>query len=199
MFVQATQIIYSEKACWDDQSSMMLYKNARVRGRRGQLLAFLTGRSRKLHSLEEVSHACKVQNRRSGGTRTVPIAMICGSENRAADFDCDFNPLQDHTCDRWLNIAKAWQRGRYLPPVILIQVGDHYFVRDGHHRISVARALGMKAVEAKVEVWILEKSLSEQSGKQAPVCEQATEEDGGQGRQREGETTWKRPVISFPC
>lgn len=163
MFFRATGMLYSEKAYRDDQSSMMLYNNALAQGRRGQFLAFLTGRSRKLHSLEEVSRVCKVQARSSDGTRTVPIAQICGSENRAADFDCDFNPLQDRTRDRWLNIAKAWQRGRYLPPVILIQVADHYFVRDGHHRISVAQALGMEAIEATVEVWIVDKPLSKLS------------------------------------
>jgi hypothetical protein len=165
MIVRAAGMLNSETACRDDPRCLVLYRNALVRGRRGQFLAFLTGRSRKLQSLKEVSRDCKVRAQNIDGTRTVPITMICGSENRAADFDCDFNPLQDHTCDRWLSIAKAWQWGRYLPPVILIQVGDHYFVRDGHHRISVARALGIKAVEAKVEFWILEKSLSEQSVK----------------------------------
>ena len=40
-----------------------------------------------------------------------------------------------------------------MPPVALIQVGDCYFVRDGHHRISVAKALGQKAIDATVEIW----------------------------------------------
>jgi hypothetical protein len=93
----------------------------------------------------------------------VLIAQIDGSENRSTDFDRNFNPLNDHTRDRWLSIARAWQRGRYLPPVKLIQVGDHYFVRDGHHRISVARALGWEVVYATVEVWIVGKPLSKSS------------------------------------
>jgi hypothetical protein len=46
-----------------------------------------------------------------------------------------------------------------LPPVALIQVGDYYFVRDGHHRISVARALGQQVIEATVEVWQVDKPL----------------------------------------
>jgi hypothetical protein len=112
-----------------------------------------------LLSLEEVSQACTVQARSSGGTRTVAIAQICGSEDRAGDFDCDFNPIQDHTHDRWLGIASALQRGRTLPPVALIQVGDRYFVRDGHHRVSVARALGQRAIEATVEVWQVDQPL----------------------------------------
>jgi hypothetical protein len=51
-----------------------------------------------------------------------------------------------------LNIAKLRLEGRPLPPVELIQVGDSYFVRDGHHRISVARAFGQTAIDAQVTV-----------------------------------------------
>jgi hypothetical protein len=43
--------------------------------------------------------------------------------------------------------------GDPLPPVELIQVGSVYFVRDGHHRISVARAMGQQEIEAVVTVW----------------------------------------------
>jgi len=130
-----------------------LYTRAHNRGRRGQLWASLTGRSRALLALGEVSAAFSVQAQSEGGIRTVPIDQIRGSEGRATDFDRDFNPLKTHTRDRWLGIATARQRGKALPPVRLVQIGDLYFVRDGHHRISVARALGQKAIEAKVTVW----------------------------------------------
>jgi hypothetical protein len=83
----------------------------------------------------------------------VAIERILGSEGRANDFDRDFNPLQDRSKGRWLGVAAARQRGKPLPPVALIQVGDVYFVQDGHHRISVARALGQRAIEASVMVW----------------------------------------------
>ena len=49
--------------------------------------------------------------------------------------------------------------GDIAPPVELIQVGDLYFVRDGHHRISVARAMGQEAIEAKVTAWHVVGSL----------------------------------------
>jgi hypothetical protein len=83
----------------------------------------------------------------------VLIGQIRGSQDRSHDFDHDFNPLQDHNKGRWLGIAAARQRGKALPPVELVQVGDVYFVRDGHHRISVARALGQRDIKAKVMVW----------------------------------------------
>ncbi len=168
MMYQARQILYHNALDCRQQGQLALYHSALERGRRGHLWSGLTGRSRRLLSLEEVSQACTVQARSSGGTRTVAIAQICGSENRAADFDCDFNPLQDHTHDRWLGIASALQQGRYLPPVALIQVGDRYFVRDGHHRISVAQALGQNAIEAKVEVWQVDGPLPWQVTAQAP-------------------------------
>ncbi|MBN1658573.1 MAG: hypothetical protein JXA93_09245 [Anaerolineae bacterium] len=130
-----------------------LYTRACRRGQRGQLWATLTGRSRELLALGEVSAACSSQAPGEAGTRTVSIDQIRGSESRSSDFDCDFNPLQEHNRDRWVRIAEAREQGKALPPVALIQVGDLYFVRDGHHRISVARALGQKAVEANVLVW----------------------------------------------
>ena len=145
------------------QATKNLYNSALARGRWGMLWAKLTGRSRVLHSLEKVLHVCTVLSRSCSGRRMVAIAQIDGSESRAADFDRNFNPLQDRTRDRWLNIAKARQRGRYLPPVMLIQVGEHYFVRDGHHRISVARALGLDSIEATIEVWTVDKPLTKSS------------------------------------
>lgn len=159
--------------CWeapyrDAQTATILYNAALARGRRGQLCSGLTGRPRVLFSLEEVSELCSVQIQSSDRVRTVEIACICGSENRVADFDRDFNPLQMHTQARWLSIAAAMQRGRFLPPVALIQVGERYFVRDGHHRISVARALGQKAIEATVEIWHVDQPLPWDEQSQAP-------------------------------
>jgi len=52
-----------------------------------------------------------------------------------------------------MGIAAARQMGRTLPPVELIQIGDLYFVRDGHHRISVARGMGQEHIDAEVTVW----------------------------------------------
>jgi hypothetical protein len=135
----------------------LLYSSARDRGQRAMLWAGLTGRSRCLLSLEEVrqrSHVSTTERKQlDAETRAVPIAQIVGSEGRCGDFDRDFNPLHDHNRGRWLRIAAARRRGTPLPPVDLVQVGDLYFVQDGHHRISVARALGQPDIEARVTVW----------------------------------------------
>jgi hypothetical protein len=97
----------------------------------------------------------------------VSIAQIGGSEGRAGDFDREFNPLKDHVRKRWLGIAAAREQGVALPPVSLVQVGDVYYVKDGHHRISVAKALGQETIEAKVAVWQMESPLPEETR----VCE----------------------------
>ena len=58
-----------------------------------------------------------------------------------------------HTKQRWIAIATMMELGEGLPLISLVQVGDTYFVRDGHHRISVARALGYAYIDANVTVW----------------------------------------------
>jgi hypothetical protein len=136
-----------------DQMAVTLYTHVRSQGWRSQVWSALTGRSHCLLPLAKVGAASTVHACRCARIQTVPISQIRGSEGRSKDFDRDFNPLQSHTKDRWLGIAGALQRGRVLPPVELIQVRDVYFVRDGHHRISVARALGQLDIEAKVTVW----------------------------------------------
>ena len=138
-------------------TSDLLYSRTRDRGQRAMYWAALSGRSRCLLPLDEVRQRCHVstveQGQLGAETHLVPIAQIVGSEDRCGDFDRDFNPLHDHNRGRWLRIAAARRRGTPLPPVDLVQVGDLYFVQDGHHRISVARALEQPDIEAKVTVW----------------------------------------------
>jgi hypothetical protein len=153
----------------------LLYAQAIDRGRRGQFWSALTGCSRELLGLQQAG-VTVAQAPAAGGTRVVPLSQIRGSESRSADFDRDFNPLQSHTRERWLGIAAARQRGRRLPPVALIQVDDVFFVRDGHHRISVAQALGCATVEATVEVWKTDGSLSHEMPGPAVAYRRKTEQ-----------------------
>jgi hypothetical protein len=128
----------------------------------------LTGRSRCLFDLASVEANGTVDARCEAGLRAVPLEQIRGSEGRTDDFDRDFHPLQEHTRSRWLSVAAAGRRGQALPPVDLIQVGDVYFVRDGHHRISVACTIGQKAIDAKVIVWHVDGPLPWERRSQAP-------------------------------
>jgi hypothetical protein len=136
-----------------------LYARARERGRRAQFWSMLAGRARGLLDLADVEATCRVSASYDAGFQIVSIDRIRGSEGRVRDFDCNFYPLKDHNRERWLGIAEARDRGKVLPPVALVKVGDLYFVLDGHHRISVAQALGQLEIEATVIVWQVEGTL----------------------------------------
>ncbi len=98
------------------------------------------------------------------GIQVVPIDSIIGSEGRTADFDMDFHPISETSRERWVNMAIVYLSHLSLPPIQLIRVGDAYFVRDGHHRISVCRAFGQVAVDAEVITWKAQPPFPWQSG-----------------------------------
>lgn len=80
----------------------------------------------------------------------VPVDRIVGSAGRFRDFDLAFRPRHQGGRERWLNIARARYMGVHLPRPMLLKIGSAYFVEDGNHRVSVARAAGERAVEAFV-------------------------------------------------
>jgi hypothetical protein len=84
------------------------------------------------------------------GLKVVPIDAIVGSVDRGRDFDRRFRPTSGRARARWEQIATAMRRGDALPPVDLYKIGEIYFVRDGHHRVSVACTLGHKEIDAYV-------------------------------------------------
>jgi hypothetical protein len=90
---------------------------------------------------------------RSGGVREIPLDAIKGTTepNRAAQFDEDFRPAR-LTRPRWQSVWLAFNRGATLPPISVVQFGDVYAIRDGHHRVSVAKALGAPSIRAIVAV-----------------------------------------------
>jgi hypothetical protein len=133
--------------------AVQMYRTALLRGLVGRILSKLTGRSRRLLDLNSLPACQNSGSRRYAGTQPVLIRQICGSEGRTADFDAELNPLHENSRDRWVSVAAAMLRGVALPAVELIQVGEVYYVRDGHHRISAARALGQEAIDAHVTSW----------------------------------------------
>lgn len=126
------------------------YAAACRQGRLAAAVGRALGRRTALLSLDELLGGRMAGAGRSVGLRSVPIARIVASEGRAGDFDRRFRPLQSHTWERWRSVAAALLAGAALPPVELLAVGDRYAVRDGHHRISAAAALGARDVDALV-------------------------------------------------
>ncbi len=122
--------------------------------RREWLAALRDALSRSPHELlglEEVRHRLQIRGQRHLGLMTVPLDKIIGSEGRYADFDRHFLPRSDHVRERWMNIDRANQLYIDLPPVDLYKIGDVYFVRDGNHRVSVARQQGQRDIDANVD------------------------------------------------
>jgi hypothetical protein len=85
------------------------------------------------------------------GRREIPLEAISATlePNRAEHFDRDFRPAGP-TRSRWQSVWMAEQRGTLLPPIAVVRVGDAYAIRDGHHRVSVARARGAVTIDAIV-------------------------------------------------
>jgi hypothetical protein len=84
------------------------------------------------------------------GMRTIEVQKITGSVGRYHDFDGSFLPLKVSMGERWGRVDRAYHRGDELPPVSLYKIGEAYFVRDGNHRVSVARYHGVAAIDAEV-------------------------------------------------
>ncbi len=105
----------------------------------------------RLASLEEVLGGAPPAGRRAAGMRAIPLDSIAGTAERAKarSFDHSFRP-PDSSRRRWEGLWQASRRGASLPPISVFRLGDRYFVGDGHHRVSVANALGMAAIDAEV-------------------------------------------------
>ena len=135
---------------WIDPSVEM-FNRAFAAGRNRKFITLFTLRPSRL--LDLGSQKSYMKNGHYAGQQEVALDDIRGTEGRQNDFDDRFHPLTERNRQRWQSVAKAYDAGINLPPVVLIQVGEVYFVRDGHHRVSVARALGKTTITATVTAW----------------------------------------------
>ena len=132
--------------------AMQRFEQTRLQARLNRFRAALTHQSVALRDFSAVATFCGPPNSHYAGIKTVLIEQIRGSEGRSQDFDRYFNPTHARTAKRWISVYTAWLDGTAMPAVELVQVGDSYYVRDGHHRISVAKALGLRYIDAQVTV-----------------------------------------------
>src|ERR671918_3192424 len=106
--------------------------------------------SNRLLSFDDVRRELVANNRLQRGTRVVEVDEIIGSVGRWRDFDRSFLPARASVGHTWKRIDRAFHRAEDLPPVKLYEIGDAYFVVDGHHRVSVARYHYVPTLEATV-------------------------------------------------
>jgi hypothetical protein len=103
-----------------------------------------------LLSFDQVQQLMRDRAEIDRGTQLIEIAKIIGSVGRYRDFDRAFLPLSGADAERWKRLDVAMNELRDLPPIDVYQIGDVYFVRDGNHRVSVAKANGLDLIEARV-------------------------------------------------
>ncbi len=135
------------------RQAIQLFWRAYSQGQRRRLWNKLVRSRNYLLELRGALQGKQVKSSHAAGLQYVAIDKIHGSEGRSLDFDAAFLPTHNRTEERWVSIATAQKLDVALPPVELIQLGNIYYVRDGHHRISVAKSLGQMVIEADVTVW----------------------------------------------
>jgi hypothetical protein len=115
---------------------------ARLRGEPGDVNVILP--------FDEVVAALGRRGERRLGLQTVPLDSIVGTVDRQREFDRRFRPTSGRVRPRWERINVAQRRGDPMPPIDVYRIGELHFVKDGHHRVSVARALGHEDINAYV-------------------------------------------------
>lgn len=115
-----------------------------------ELLSHLWGRHDELMSFDEIRSRLHLHEEHYDGVHDVPLDHIVGSVGRYKDFTATFLPKRGNMRERWSRIYALANSMEGPPPIELYKVGDAYFVRDGNHRVSVARELGAKSIQAHV-------------------------------------------------
>lgn len=125
------------------------FHRARRQAALKKILAFFTGESLDLLSYEEVRRHVRPSGQIERGLQEIPLAAIVGSVGRYKDFTRTFLPRHDGDATRWAQVKVA-HLTQGVPPITVYQIGEVYFVQDGNHRVSVARQMGNKTIEAYV-------------------------------------------------
>jgi hypothetical protein len=126
------------------------------RARRRRALARLSARLRRVDDVdhilpfEEVARALGRVGERRLGLELIELDSIIGTVDRSREFDRDFRPTSPRVRERWQRINLAQRKGEAMPPIDVYRIGELHFVKDGHHRVSVARALGHRDINAYV-------------------------------------------------
>jgi hypothetical protein len=133
-----------------EQAIQSDFEHARRKASWRRVIMRLVGRRNELLRFDEVRRQLRAQGRHTLGSHEVPLHAIVGSVGRYRDFDAVFLPRRSQTRQRWLSIDRAYHEDVSLPPVELYRLGATYFVKDGNHRVSVARERGQAFIDALV-------------------------------------------------
>ena len=134
---------------------------ARLKARIQKVFSTFRWKNPNLLSLYEVTKLIKPDSEAYLGMQAIEVKKIIGSENRYQDFSLAFYPRNNSLKNRWERVAAARIHNVTLPPISVYKIGEWYFVRDGNHRVSVARSEGLEFIDAEVVELTSKKPLEE--------------------------------------
>lgn len=126
------------------------FYRAHTRALLSKIAALVSLHSEDLLPFEAAKKLLKPEGEVYEGLTAVPLDRIVGSEGRYRDFNRHFLPRREHLKQRWVSIDRTRYQDIILPPIRLYKMGGVYFVRDGNHRVSVARSSGQLEIDAEV-------------------------------------------------
>lgn len=129
---------------------MNAFQSARMRGFWEEMFNLIRGKSTELLSFDDIKARLRLREEYYQGLHDVPLDKIVGSVGRYREFTSGFLPKTHKLQDRWSRVYATALGMTGLPPIEVYKVGDAYFVRDGNHRVSVARKLGAGTIQAHV-------------------------------------------------
>lgn len=126
------------------------FQNLRTRAFLQEMVGLLRGKSAELLSFDDVRARLRLREESYKGLHDIPLDKIVGSVGRFNEFTNTFLPKTTDMRERWSRVYAKMNSMEGVPPIEVYKVDDVYFVRDGNHRVSVARQIGAKTIQAHV-------------------------------------------------
>jgi hypothetical protein len=136
------------------------FNNGRFRSFFKSIYKKLNRKDDCLPGLDDIIDITNARNERYIGVMEIPVENIIGSEGRYEDFNRNFFPKKPELESRWSAIHKVMEEGGELPAISVFKIDDYYFVRDGNHRVSVAKKRGQLFIDADVTEYDIDVSLT---------------------------------------
>jgi hypothetical protein len=126
------------------------FSKAYLKGFWRSIFSWIGQRNNELLPFDEVMKRMPLRGQHQLGFQQIDTNKIIGSVGRFQDFDREFLPLHSNIRNRWQSIDRAFYQDVILPPIEVYKIGEVYFVKDGNHRVSVARERGQRYMDAYV-------------------------------------------------
>lgn len=134
----------------DMMEGVNAFQSARMRAFWQDIFGLIRGKPAELLSFEDIRARLRLREEYYKGLQDVPLAQVVGSVGRYREFTSNFLPRRNKMQERWSRVYSLANGMMGLPPIEVYKVGNAYFVRDGNHRVSVARQLGAQTIQAHV-------------------------------------------------